>query len=185
MTSKETETTRKVLGSLIDGNIKDAVIYVVEDVFFPAIRDMIFQTSEEFLKRIIYGKKAKYYSNNTSRYYGQYVGHGAESKGPVAYNKMYTGAGPIVENVISLKKDIPKLLLFKSEEDAKYVLNVMRSKIESKGIVSVEDYYNIVNHKSHDSIRDKKFVWTDLESATVERHPSGNYMIEFPEPEFL
>lgn len=184
MNNKETETTRKVLGSLIDGNIKDAVLYVVEDVFFPSIRDMIFQTSEEFLKRIIYGKKHKYYNNTQNNWQRASTSYRSNG-GPTPYNRMFTGSPQINETVISLKKDIPKLLLFKTEEDAEYVLKVMRSKIEAKGVVSVDDYYSIVNHKNGDSIRDKKIVWNNIDNATVERHPSGNYVIDFPEPDFL
>lgn len=68
-------------------------------------------------------------------------------------------------------------LVFESRGDAEQVLDSLDELIETYGIVSVADLYDLVGLKS--SFNDTRFGWTSFDSAVVVRGRYG-YLLKLP-----
>ena len=68
-------------------------------------------------------------------------------------------------------------VVFPERADAEEVLLKMRESIASYGMVSVADFYDLINQRC--SFTDQKWGWRDLRTADVIRVDAG-FSIRFP-----
>lgn len=148
---------RKLTSMLISDDIGDVKSYIISDVIIPTSKELI----SEIVHRLMYGD-----SKSSSR------------RGPVSYNKVSSGNSRTVTvgNRTGFEYDDLK---FTTMGEAQEVRDSMIDIIESFGVVSVADMYDIVDMSA--PFTSNKYGWTNLSTSAVIRS-NGGYVIKLPRP---
>ena len=139
------------------GNVKDYIIY---DVLLPAAKKTISEIVSNGIDMILYGE-------TKSR----------KSKGSkVSYNDRDDDYRRSSRRSRVLGYDYEDVIL-ETRREAEEVLNRMEDLIDSYGVVSVADLYDLVGISGN--YTDNKYGWMNLRSAGIERTRDG-YMLLLP-----
>lgn len=132
--------------------------YIFTDVLVPTIKKTILDVVEMML----YGETGKKKNSNASRIsYRDYYNEDRRSRERVSTRSGYDFDDIILDN----------------RGEAEDVLSRMDELIETYGLVSVADFYDLVGITGN--YTDNKYGWTDIRSANVIRVRDG-YMIKLP-----
>lgn len=96
----------------------------------------------------------------------------------ISYNSMFKG-GKIAGSGSGRYTPVEYDIKFTSSEDAKRVLDGLRSKISRYGSVRVSELYELARVQYNNYLLDD-YGWTSLNYARVIAIPDGYYMIDFP-----
>ena len=142
-------------------NVKDYIIY---DVLLPAAKKTISEIVSNGIDMILYGetksRKSKGSKVSYSKYYDDREDDYRRS------NRRSRVIGYDYEDVI-----------LETRREAEEVLNRMEDLIDSYGVVSVADLYDLVGISGN--YTDNKYGWMNLRSAGIERTRDG-YMLLLP-----
>lgn len=165
-TSKKQSEMRKFKDIFISEDAKDVKSYIVLDVLIPAIKKAISDIVTNGIDMILYGEtKARGSSSISSKVsYRSYYDRGDRDRRN--YRSMNQRIGYNYDDVI-----------LDNRGDAEEVLSRLDELIETYGIVSVADLYDLVGVSGN--YTDNKYGWTDIRNAQVLRVKSG-YMIKLP-----
>lgn len=166
---------RQFKDTFINGDAKSALDYVVSDVVVPSIRDLIFESFQSGLEKLVYGESRirrgappSVYSSNPPR---------------VNYQAM---SSPTTTRALSqrarTRHDFGEIVL-QSRQDAEDVLDSMYDILSRHDSVLVADLYALTDIQS--SHVDQKWGWTSLRGAKIARMRSGGYLLDLPQPESL
>lgn len=175
----------KVKNVFFNGDFKGAVEYIVADVLLPAARDMIVDSSTDFVQRIVYGEVTRRAPRRGHRDYG------AVSRPRQSYNSGNTVVNPRMRE----KEEYDRSPVFRkssnrrgwyedvvvpSREDANTILSRMCDIIDTYDIVSRADLYELARLPTEPI--DNNWGWDDLTDATVRQTRAG-FIIDLPAAE--
>lgn len=167
--------SKRVFGSLIQGDASSVFRYILEDVALPAAKDMLTSMVSEGIERMVYGDSR----SSTRRSTGRPSGTG----GYINYNRMTvpprseprTGMSRTARSQHEFDE-----IVIPSRPQADDVLVRLEDLIDRYKVATVSDLYELVGESS--SFADEKWGWTDIRDARVKRVRDG-YLLEMPRPE--
>lgn len=141
------------------GNVKS---YIFSDVLVPAIKKAISDIVTTGIEMMLYGETGKRKSSNTSR---------------ISYRDYYKDdRRPRERYSTRTEYDFDDIIL-DNRGEAEDVLRCMDELIDTYGMVSVADFYDLVGVTGN--YTDNKYGWSDIRNANVARVRDG-YMIKLP-----
>lgn len=143
------------------GNVKDYIIY---DVLLPAAKKTISEIVSNGVDMILYGETKSRKSKGSKVSYSKYYDDRDDDYRRSSRRSRVLGYD--YEDVI-----------LETRREAEEVLNRMEDLIDSYGVVSVADLYDLVGISGN--YTDNKYGWMNLRSAGIERTRDG-YMLLLP-----
>lgn len=173
---------RKFKETIVEGSLRDTAEYMVTDIVVPAVQDLLYDTLEGGLRRMIHGE------SNTTR--GRHSAANSYSNvGRVNYQGMSTKpptAAPSSNRMISrrsrTRQDFAEIVI-DSRREADEVLEQMYEFLSRFGVVYVADLYALTGIQG--SHVDYKWGWTSLQGSKVARMRDGRFLLDIPEPDLL
>jgi hypothetical protein len=162
--------------TLIAGNPRGALNYVVLEVLLPAAKDMISEAGASYLDKLVYGESSRRRRAVSPPQSGP--------TGYVSYNQ-YSMAQSSPQRALSRRAraqhDFDEIIL-QHRGEADDVIDRMYEIMSRYGVVSVSDLYELVGIKS--SYTDNSWGWKGLRGAGVTRVRDG-WLIDLPSPQPL
>lgn len=169
---KENSLARKFFAQ----DAKTAAKGVSDDIIIPGLKNLLVNVLKKTVDYIFTGRttSGNGYTNYNSIYpssprnvsYGAPSGSGFGLTAPIQTQQ---------RSSVYAVNDI----LFNERGDAEEVLLRMNEIIDKYGMVSVLDFYDLINKSSMSAATDNKYGWKDLSCAKVDRTIEG-YRILFP-----
>jgi len=153
-----------LMSSIMAEDAGDMKTYIIRDIVMPGIKKAIDETVHMFL----YGDSGKR-SSPVTRY--SYNGGNYRD-----YNK--TDSERVYDTVTSRTGYSYNDIVLETRAEGEEVLTRMDEIIDTYGIVSVADFYDLVGVKC--SYTDNGYGWTNLRNASVLRLQNGSYVIKLP-----
>ena len=159
---KKKNGLQKLTNVFVPQDVDDVKAYVFEDIIVPAIKDIILDAVKAFL-----GTNGRSGKNTAASKisYGGYYERDNDRKRDYGSSLTRT-AGYSYDNIILDRRG-----------EAEEVLLRMDELIDTYGLVSVADLYDLVGVTGN--YTDNKYGWTDIHSASVARVRDG-YLIKLP-----
>lgn len=168
---------RSVKDEFINEDAPSIGEYIIFDILFPALRDMISDMGHSTID-IVMGGRGGY---GRRRSYNDYYGRDSY----ISYNRMYDDRRgrrrdysddrrPSRRGRIDLDD-----LVFEYREDAEDCLDRLLDKIEDYGFVSVGYLYDTMGKTVYGDFTKEDWGWEDLSSARV-RKVRGGYLLDLP-----
>ena len=162
--TKKKSGANKVADVFISEDISNVKDYIIYDVLLPAAKKTISEIVSNGIDMILYGEtRSKSKSRGSKVPYSKYYEDRDEDYRRTSRRR---AVGYDYEDVI-----------LESRREAEEVLNRMEDLIDTYGVVSVADLYDLVGISGN--YTDNKYGWTNLRSARVERTRDG-YLIYLP-----
>lgn len=160
--SKKKSGIRKFASAFVPEDVDgDVMGYILEDIIVPAVKDIILDAVKAVL-----GVNGNRKSHNSPA-----------SK--VRYQKYYDDRDRRDTNVTKVRNGYEyDDIIIDNRGEAEDVLSRMDELIDTYGVVSVADFYDLVGITGN--YTDNKYGWTDIRSATVVRAGRDGYMIKLP-----
>lgn len=161
--TKKKNGIRKFADDFIADDAKDIKSYVVGDVLIPSLKKAISDIVTNGVDMILYGENAK----NKKR----------SASGHISYRDYYDRRDDRFSSnrtrVVYGYDDI----ILESRGEAEEVLSRMDELIDSYGVASVADLYDLIGKTSN--YTDNKYGWTNLRNAEAVRVRDG-YLLKLP-----
>lgn len=163
---------------------RSAVRYITDDVLFPALRNLVVDTTTKFIERAIYGDKTppsrRTYGSGPSRAtYSTPVSRAGAYQGPFASRNQALSErqSPRRRNNMQIDE-----IIISSKADAEAVLDMLKTVIDQYESASVQDLKDLLGWPSQ--FTDINYGWTALGSADI--HPvREGYLLDLPPAELL
>lgn len=173
---KETSKARKAWIRFVGEDLPDVKDHFLDDVLFPALRNMIFDGFTDGLSMLLFhevgratrGKKKGRYDDYTSY---SYSGRNRGKRRDEDYYDEEDRKKPSIDDVI-----------LESRGDAENVLEDLRDYIEDYDQVSVAYYYGLCGVTP--DYTDESWGWDSLRTASIS-HARGGFRINLPRPKPL
>lgn len=159
---KKKNEISKLKDVFISEDVNNVKNYVLMDVLIPAVKKAISDIVTNGIDMILYGSK---FTNASGVSYRDYSGR---SSGDRFANSRRTVASSYDRKNICLEH----------RGEAEEVLSRMDELLDTYGVVSVADLYDLVGVTG--SFTDNKYGWTSLASAKVVPVRGGGYTIKLP-----
>ena len=156
---------RKLADAFITEDVHSVKDYIIQDVLLPAAKKAISEMVSSGIDMLLYGE-AK--SKNRS----------GRNESRVSYTKYYDRERDYDRGTRTRTRgyDYDDIIL-DTRREAEEVLDRMQDLIDTYGMVSVADLYDLVGING--SYTDNKYGWTNLRSADVQRVRDG-YLLKLP-----
>lgn len=154
----------KYSGSIIQESFSSLGTYLLEDWLIPACKKTIDDLFSNGIHYLLYGKSAEPRSGSLT------------SK--ISYSGFYQKSGSSSQTLPSTSVLDYDNIIFSNRGDAEAVLSAMDDIIDSYGVVSVGDLYELSN-VAIPSYTVNKYGWMNIRSAEVIRCRDG-YMLKMP-----
>lgn len=165
--TKKKSGANKVADVFISEDISNVKDYILYDVLLPAAKKTISEIVSNGIDMILYGEtKPKSKSRGTKVSYNRYYDDRDDDYRRRDSSRRARVLGYDYEDVI-----------LESRTEAEEVLNRMEDLIDTYGVVSVADLYDLVGISGN--YTDNKYGWTNLRTAGIERTRDG-YLIVLP-----
>ena len=160
--TKKKSEAKKLVGAFVQEDVTSVKDYIINDVLIPAAKKAITDIITNGIEMLLYGEtrsKSKDRSTKVSytKYYDRDYDRPARSRGRYGY-------------------DYDDIIL-DTRKEAEEVLDRMDDLIDSYGVVSVADLYDLVGISGN--YTDNKYGWTNLRNADVQRVRDG-YLLKLP-----
>lgn len=155
---------QKLAGAFITEDVHSVKDYLIQEVLLPAAKKAISEMVSSGIDMLLYGEtKSKNRNRNESR---------------VSYTKYYERERDYERGARTRTRgyDYDDIIL-DTRREAEEVLDRMQDLIDTYGMVSVADLYDLVGING--SYTDNKYGWTHLRSADVQRTRDG-YLLKLP-----
>lgn len=161
---KKKSEMSKFADAFLAEDAKNVGSYVFTDVLIPAVKKLILDIVTDGFNMILYGGSSKVNRNSNASYvsYRQYSDRRDDSR----------GSASVARNGYS-HDDI----VLESRGEAEEVLSRMDELIDTYGMVSVADMYDLVGKSCN--YTDNKYGWTNIRNAEPVRVRDG-YMLKLP-----
>ena len=170
---------RKVKDTFIGGTARGAVEYVVTDVVVPTVRDLLFESFQSGMERLIFGESRIRRGSSPS-------GYPSTSNRPHVNYAGMSSNHPTATRTLSQRSrarhDFGEIVI-QDRREAADVLDVMYEELSRYGTVTVAFLYGLTGIQS--SHADHKWGWTSLRGAKVATMRHGGYLLDLPQPEPL
>jgi len=164
---KKKNEMRKFTDVFISEDVGNVKSYVLMEVLVPAVKKAISDIIINGIDMVLYGE-----AGHTRR---------GTTASKISYRSYYDG-----KNNTRQERNPPRNrsgydyddVIIDNRGEAEDVLSRMDELIDQYQVVSVADFYDLVDVKSN--YTDNKYGWTDIGNARVERVSGGGYMIKLP-----
>lgn len=166
---KKKSLGRRFKDVFLGADFKEASSYIVADVLFPAVRNLVVDATTKGIERFVYGETVSQRSR-----------HGRPNTNYRESSNRRPSIGRS-NRPSSRQESRPNSdsVVIVSREEADMVLDEMMSMIEKYEAVSVADYRDLCGLPS--AFVDNKWGWTDLSYAETHQVREG-YLIDLPTP---
>lgn len=160
--------------TFVAGDAKTALRYSLFEVLLPAARDMVLDTFQQGLEKLIMGD-------------GRRGGATRPQAGPLGnvqynrYSSRATGPQRAISRQARARHDFDEIIL-DDRSEAEEVIDRLFNVVSQYDQATVADLYELVGLASNHT--DHKWGWTDLSGAGVTRI-RGGYLVDLPTPEPL
>jgi hypothetical protein len=158
--------------------------YVIQDIFVPAMRDMIVDAGIGGLERAVYGE-SRHSHRRPRQHIGGVLGGPVNYSGfankPVGPRSVREDPRPALSRRARATHDFDEIVL-DSRADAEIILDGLYAVLEQYDSVSVSDLYELLGQSGQ--FTDQRWGWTDLEGSRIERIRNG-YVLNLPRTEHL
>lgn len=164
----------RLVSSLIGPNgLKSVGAHVGHNIIMPAIKQMTANALKAGVDQTIFGQPQQ--PNNSQFYNPQNYAQG--SRPPLQqYNAQYRQPASLAPTEVVT--DYSRLeFTIRTYEEAQYVLGRLRDHLGKFGVVTMAQYYNLINQPTE--VTHYNWGWNDLTAASV-RGVQGGYVIDFP-----
>ena len=158
----------KLTDAFISEDASSVKSYIVDDIIIPTFKKLLFDVIHDGAETIIFGKDGSRGKGIGTRA-NNYVSYNRFAD--TRYDRRYESNRPKVTNGY---QDI----IFESRADAEEALCQMGDLIETYGMASISDLYEIANLTT-DNFTYNDYGWTSIRSADVVRDRDG-YVIKLP-----
>lgn len=172
----EVKRRKKPLGkrfqdTFLGGDARGTAAFVIGSVLIPAAKDMLVETGQQFIERMVYGDSKRRSINRSPNPAGHFSYNrvGAPDRPPA----------PAISRRARARHEFDEIVL-QSRGEAEEVLDRMFDLLSRYDSVSVADLYELTGIQSAHT--DQKWGWADLRGSQVTRTRSGGYVIDLPEP---
>lgn len=166
--AKKKSEIRKFTDVFISEDIESVKSYIFADVLVPAVKKAISDIVTNGIDMLLYGESGSENSSKKSTAskvsYRSYYDSPSERRGAHIINR--SASGYSYDDVT-----------LSNRGEAESVLARMDELIDTYGLVSVADFYDLVGISGN--YTDNKYGWTDIRTASVVRTRDG-YMIRLP-----
>jgi hypothetical protein len=190
VTSNTAEQRKRGLGrkfreTFIGGTLRDTAEYMVSDIVVPAVQDLLYDSLEGGLRRMIHGE------TNRPRPRGPAAPTGYSSVGHVNYQGYHkpppaAAAAQPSQRMLSRRsrgrQDFGEIVI-EDRREAQDVIEQMFEVLSKFGVVYVADLYEMTGIQS--SHVDYKWGWKTLQGAKARRLNDGRFLLDIPEPQPL
>lgn len=162
--TKKKGEIRKLKDIFIADDVANVKSYIVFDVLIPAVKKAISDIVTNGIDMILYGEKGRSKKSSISR---------------ISYNSIYSNDkrdSTRSSRSIQSGYDFDDIIL-ETRGEAEDVLDRMDELIETYGMVSVADLYDLVGISGE--YTDNKYGWTSLRNAEPVRM-NGGYLLKLP-----
>ena len=163
---KKKSGVHKFTDVFISEDVSNVKTYILMDVLVPAIKKAVSDIVTNGIDMILYGGNGGSKKRSTNGSYISYNNYSDRRRESHSYGTTTTRSGYSYDEI-----SIP------SRGEAEEVLTRMDELIETYGIVSVADFYDLVGITGE--YTDNKYGWTNIRSAEVVRVRDG-YVIKLP-----
>ena len=162
--TKKKNNVRKLTDTFVSEDIQNVKSYVLMDVLVPAIKKAISDIVTNGIDMILYGESGRSTrkTNASTVSYRNYYDNRRDDR----YSSSRTRTGYSYDDVI-----------LETRSEAEDVLTRMDALIDTYGVVSVADMYDLVGISCN--YTDNKYGWTNLRNAEPVRVRDG-YMLKLP-----
>ena len=162
--TKKKNNVRKLTDTFVSEDIQNVKSYVLMDVLVPAIKKAISDIVTNGVDMILYGESGRSTrkTNASTVSYRNYYDNRRDDR----YSSSRTRTGYSYDDVI-----------LETRSEAEDVLTRMDELIDTYGVVSVADMYDLVGISCN--YTDNKYGWTNLRNAEPVRVRDG-YMLKLP-----
>lgn len=168
---------KRIKETFLGGDSKSVFEYVVQDVFIPAVRDMIADAGQQGLERMLYGE-----ARSVGRRSGVRPG---DPRRHTNYNGISRPTAPARFEERNLSRrarathDFGEIVLA-TRPEAEAVLEGLFALLDQYEVATVSDLYEMVGESSQ--FTDRNWGWTDLRGSDIRRIREG-YLLDLPRPE--
>lgn len=171
--------SKKIAETFTGDDAKSVGEYILFDVCIPAAKAMIADATSQGAERLLFGEvRSSRRTANTSYRPGYTSYDKVRTPGPRAF-ETERSSRPDLSRRARASHDFSEIVLADRGE-AEMVLDNMGNILDSYGLVTVSDLYDLVEITGN--FTDDKWGWTDLRSAQVQRVREG-YLLDLPKPE--
>jgi len=172
---KEQSKARKAWIRFVGEDLPDVKDHFLDDVLFPAIRNMIFEGITDGLSMLLFHEVTRGRGKNEKRNYSSYSYSGRNRSRDRDRRDDY------YDEEDRKKPSIDDVIL-SSRQDAENVLEDLRDYIDDYDQVSVAYYYGLCDVTP--DYTDESWGWDSLKTANI-THARGGYRINLPRPKPL
>ena len=165
---KQKSTPRKFADVFISEDASNVKSYIFADVFVPALKKLVSDIVKDGIEMILYGGTGRR-SDKSDRFRGDYVSYNKYSDR--RDDRRYSS-----ENRTRSGYSYGEVVL-DSRGEAEDVLTRMDELIETYGVVSVADLYDLIGVSGN--YTDNKYGWMNIRNAEVVRVRDG-YLLKLP-----
>lgn len=172
--------SKRMFSTLVDGDRKSVIEYVIMDVIVPAAKDMVADAVSQGVERMIFGEAR----SRPRRGSGPPSGR----NGYVSYNRIggvtpnRRDEGRSISRRARASHDFDEIIL-DTRPEAEEVMDRLFDMVSQYGEATVKDLYELVGISP--TYTDDKWGWTDLQGLKCERLRNGGYLLDLPRPEPL
>ena len=163
--TKKKSETKKLVSAFVAEDVTSVKDYIIMDVLLPAAKKAISDIVTNGIDMLLYGETRSKSKNRESR---------------VSYTKYYNDRDRDYERPGRARGrygyDYDDIIL-DTRKEAEEVLDRMDDLIDTYGMVSVADLYDLVGVSGN--YTDNKYGWTNLRNADVQRVRDG-YLLKLP-----
>lgn len=163
--TKKRSGVTKIKDVFVSEDAKNVKTYILTDVFIPAIKKLLFDIINDGSSMLLFG--------NTSAGRKKTIGS------TVSYRQFYDSKPEEHRTLSSSRFDIDELI-FETRGEAEAVLNQMADVIDTYGVVSVADLYDMCDLSA--PYTSNKYGWTSIQASDVARLRDGGYVLKLSRP---
>lgn len=163
--TKKRNGMNKLTDVFISEDAANVKSYVVMDVLVPAIKKAISDIVTDGIDMILYGETGRTKKRSSGSY--------------VSYNR-YSDRDRREERRSSGSRFDYDDIAYETRGDAEAVLDQMGALIDTYGLVTVLDMYDMAGRTA--PYTSEKYGWTSIRNAEVVRVRGGDYIIKLPRP---
>lgn len=180
---KKRSLMRSVRDEFVSEDAPSIGEYILLDIFFPALRDMISDMGHSTIDILMGGGGSRHrysYDRRRRSYYDDDYSY-------ISYNRMYDDRRRSRRDRDRDDDRYPRRrrgrdledLIFDDRRDAEDCLDRLLDRIEMYGVVSVSELYDILGETVYGDFTKEDWGWEDLSSARVRKVRDG-YLLDLP-----
>ena len=162
--SRKKSGLKKLADVFVQEDVDSVKAFIFTDVLVPALKKLVWDVITGGADMALFGGSGNSEKRKTNT-------------GRVSYRRYYDEKHDRHSTPVRGGYDFDDIVL-DNRSEAEDVLTAMDEIVDTYGVVSVLDYYDLAGYNSTPT--DNKYGWTDIRSAKIVRMRDGGYVIKLP-----